>query len=202
MDAQEILGYIQDPESIKKIGIAPLPIRIGALVLIIILILALGWWKVVNPAREEIAQLELKERELRQTFETQSRKAANLAAYQEQLDEMKRSFGAMLRQLPDKTEVESLLVDLSQTSTANSLKVEFFKPRGEVAKEFYAEYPIDLRVYGKYHELAKFVSDIAALPRIVTLGNISIKPRGAKSGEAELVMEMVAKTYRYLDDSQ
>lgn len=202
MDAQEILGYIQDPESIKKIGIAPLPIRIGALVLIIAIILALGWWKVVNPAREEIALLELKEQELRQTFETQSRKAANLAAYQEQLDEMKRSFGAMLRQLPDKTEVESLLVDLSQTSTANSLKVEFFKPRGEVAKEFYAEYPIDLRVYGKYHELAKFVSDIAALPRIVTLGNISIKPRGAKSGEAELVMEMVAKTYRYLDDSQ
>jgi type IV pilus assembly protein PilO len=202
MDAQEILGYIQDTESIKKIGIAPLPIRIGALVLIITLILALGWWKVVNPAREEIAQLELKEQDLRKTFETQSRKAANLAAYQEQLDEMKRSFGAMLRQLPDKTEVESLLVDLSQTSTANSLKVEFFKPKGEIAKEFYAEYPIDLRVYGKYHELAKFVSDIAALPRIVTLGNISIKPRDSKSGAAELVMEMVAKTYRYLDDSQ
>ncbi|MBN1378126.1 MAG: type 4a pilus biogenesis protein PilO [Gammaproteobacteria bacterium] len=200
MNAQELLNFIQDPDSIKKIGIAPLPIRAGALVLIIAIILALGWWKVISPAREEITKLETKELELKQTFERQSRKAANLAAYQEQLDEMKRSFGAMLRQLPNKTEVESLLVDLSQTSAANSLKVEFFKPQGEVAKEFYAEYPIDLRVYGKYHELAKFVSDVAALPRIVTLGNISIKPRD-KSTEGDLVMEMVAKTYRYLDDS-
>jgi type IV pilus assembly protein PilO len=201
MDMQELLGTLQDPDLLKKIGIAPLPIRIGALILIVAIILALGWWKVVNPAREEIAALEVQEQELKQTFERQSRKAANLAAYQEQLDEMKRSFGAMLRQLPNKTEVESLLVDLSQTSAANSLKVEFFKPKGEIAKEFYAEYPIDLRVYGKYHELAKFVSDVAALPRIVTLENISIKPRDEKIG-SELVMEMVAKTYRYLDDTQ
>ena len=198
MNAQDLLNFLQDPDAIKKIGIAPLPVRIGAIVLIIVIILALGWWKVVSPAREQIAKLETKELELRQTFEIQSRKAANLAAYQEQLDDMKRSFGAMLRQLPNKTEVESLLVDLSQTSTANSLKVELFKPRGEITKEFYAEYPIDIRVFGKYHELGKFVSDVAALPRIVTLGNISIKPRNGP----ELAMEVVAKTYRYLDDSE
>ena len=203
MNAQDVLNFLQDPDAIKKIGIAPLPVRIGAIALIIVVILALGWWKVVSPARERIAKLERKELELRQTFEIQSRKAANLAAYQEQLDDMKRSFGAMLRQLPNKTEVESLLVDLSQTSAANSLKVEFFKPKGEVAKEFYAEYPIDLRVYGKYHELAKFVSDVAALPRIVTLENISIKPRNEKDKTgSDLIMEMVAKTYRYLDDSE
>ena len=200
MDTQVLLNFLQDPEALKKIGVAPLPIRVGALVLIVVIILAIGWYQVVNPARVKIAGLETKELELKQIFDNQSKKAANLAAYQEQLDEMKRSFGAMLRQLPNKTEVESLIVDLSQTSAANSLKVEFFKPKGEIAKEFYAEYPIDLRVYGKYHELGKFISDVAALPRIVTLGNISIKPRKDEPG-SELVMEMIAKTYRYLDDS-
>lgn len=201
VDVQELLSYIQDTDKLKNIGTAPLPVRLIAFVLIVVIILGLGWWKVVSPARDEIAQLEKKEEELKKTFDQQSRKAANLPAYQEQLDEMKRSFGAMLRQLPNKTEVESLLVDLSQTSAANSLKVEYFKPKGEVSKEFYAEYPIDLRVYGKYHELAKFVSDVAALPRIVTLGNISIKPRSEERG-ADLEMEMIAKTYRYLDDSE
>jgi type IV pilus assembly protein PilO len=100
--------------------------------------------------------------------------------------------------------VESLLVDLSQASAANNLKVDFFKPTGQVAKEFYAEYPITLRVFGRYHELAKFVSDVAALPRIVTLHNISIKPTKADpksdSGTGELTMEMTAKTYHYLED--
>ena len=199
VDTQVFLDFIQDPDALKKIGVAPLPIRIGALLVIVVIICVLGWWKVISPARVEIAALEIKERELKQLFDIQSRKAANLNAYREQLDEMKRSFGAMLRQLPDKTEVESLLVDLSQTSAANRLNVEYFKPKGEVAKDFYAEYPIDMRVYGNYHELAKFVSDVAALPRIVTLWDISIKPR-SKTNNPELVMEMVAKTYRYLDD--
>ncbi len=201
LDAQVFVNFAQDPDALKKIGIAPLPIRIGVLLIIVVMICALGYWKVISPARAEIAKLQNDEVVLKQRFDIQSRKAANLGAYREQLDEMKRSFGAMLRQLPDKTDVESLLVDLSQTSAANSLKVEYFKPKGEVAKEFYAEYPIDLRVYGRYHELAKFVSDVAALPRIVTLWDISIKPRD-ESRNSDLVMEMVAKTYRYLDDSE
>jgi type IV pilus assembly protein PilO len=197
MTSQELLDFLQDPESYKRIGTAPLPIRIGALVILVALIGAGGTWKFVMPAFDKIEQLEQEEQELKKTFEKQSRKAANLEAYRQQLAEMERSFGTMLRQLPNTTEVESLLVDLSQTSAANNLKVDYFKPTGEVAKEFYAEYPIDMRVYGKYHELAKFVSDVAALPRIVTLHNISIQP--ANKDEKELVMEMVAKTYRYLD---
>ncbi len=201
IDSQVFLNFLQDPDALKKIGIAPLPVRIAVLVIIVVAILALGYYKVINPARTEIAELEYKERELKQLFNVQSRKAANLPAYREQLDEMKRSFGAMLRQLPDKTEIESLLVDVSQTSTANNLKVELFKPKGVVAKDFYAEYPIDMRVYGKYHELAKFVSDVAALPRIVTLWDISIKPRG-DAANPDLSMQMVAKTYHYLDDSK
>lgn len=198
MTSQELLDFLQDPESYKRIGTAPLPIRIGALVLLVALIGAGGTWKFVLPAFDEIEQLESEEQELKKTFEKQSRKAANLEAYRQQLAEMERSFGTMLRQLPNTTEVESLLVDLSQTSAANNLKVDYFKPTGEVAKEFYAEYPIDMRVYGKYHELAKFVSDVAALPRIVTLHDISIQPAEDEEEKA-LVMEMVAKTYRYLD---
>jgi type IV pilus assembly protein PilO len=195
----EVRGFLNDPESIKKIGAAPLPIRIGALIFLAAAILAVGYLRIIKPQLEEIASLEQKEVELKQTFDKQQRKAANLEAYQEQLAEMKRSFGAMLRQLPNKTEVESLLVDLSQTSAANGLKVDFFKPTGAVTKEFYAEYPISLRVVGTYHELGKFVSDVAALPRIVTLHNISIKPAG-KDAPGELVMEMTAKTYHYLSE--
>jgi type IV pilus assembly protein PilO len=204
MTLDEIQGFLKDPDSIKKIGVAPLPIRIGAVVIVVAAILAGGYFQVIKPVRENIAKLQKQELELKQTFDQQQRKASNLEAYQEQLEEMKRSFGAMLRQLPNKTEVESLLVDLSQASAANNLKVDFFKPTGQVAKEFYAEYPITLRVFGRYHELAKFVSDVAALPRIVTLHNISIKPTKADpksdSGTGELTMEMTAKTYHYLED--
>ncbi len=201
MTLEELQNFLSDPDSIKKIGIAPLPIRIGAIVLIIVIILAIGWWQIISPQLTEIDRLEGEEKALRDDFDRQQRKAANLEAYQEQLDEMKRSFGAMLRQLPDKTEVESLLVDLSQTSAANSLKVDYFKPGSEIAKEFYAEYPIKLRVFGKYHELAKFVSDVAALPRIVTLHDISMKPVDPDA-TIELIMEMTARTYRYIDEDQ
>lgn len=197
MTLDELRNFLSDPDSLKKIGIAPLPIRIGAIIVLAGIILAGGYWKIIKPQLEEVARLEQKEIELKQNFDRQQRKAANLEAYQEQLAEMKRSFGAMLRQLPNRTEVESLLVDLSQTSTANGLKVDFFKPTGTVTKEFYAEYPISLRVFGTYHELGEFVSDVAALPRIVTLHNISIKPADKESA-GELVMEMTAKTYHYL----
>lgn len=201
MTLDELQGFLKDPDSLKKIGVAPLPIRIGAVVLIVALIIIGGYSKVIKPVRESIATLQLQEVQLKEDFDKQQRKASNLEAYQEQLEEMKRSFGAMLRQLPNKTEVESLLVDLSQASAANNLKVDYFKPTGEVAKEFYAEYPITLRVFGNYHELAKFVSDVAALPRIVTLHDISIKPAKSDSDTGELTMEMTAKTYHYLEDN-
>jgi type IV pilus assembly protein PilO len=201
MTLDELQSIVKDPDFIKKIGVAPLPIRIGAIAIIVTVILVGGYFYAIKPVREEIAKLEKKEAELKQSFDQQQRKASNLEAYQEQLEEMKRSFGAMLRQLPNKTEVESLLVDLSQASAANNLKVDYFKPTGEVAKEFYAEYPITLRVFGRYHELAKFVSDVAALPRIVTLHDIVIKPTTKDSNSGDLTMEMTAKTYHYLEDT-
>ena len=200
MKLEELQHFLSDPDSIKKIGTAPLPIRAGVIVVVVGIILALGYWRVINPELQTIEQLKTEEESLKKTFDQQQRKAANLGAYQKQLEEMKRSFGAMLRQLPDEIEVESLLVDLSQTSAANSLKVDYIKPSGEITKEFYAEYPIKLRVFGSYHQLAKFISDVAALPRIVTLHDISIKP--INKGSAELSMDLLAKTYHYLDDSE
>jgi type IV pilus assembly protein PilO len=153
---------------------------------------------------EDLRVVESKEVLLRKDFEDKQQKAANLDAYRQQLAEMQESFGAMLRQLPDKTEVPALLVDVSQTGLASGLRFELFKPAGEVNKGFYAELPIQVRVIGQYSEFGKFVSGLAALPRIVTIHNVNIsapnKNSGA-SGEAKpLTMTATVKTYRYLED--
>jgi type IV pilus assembly protein PilO len=146
-----------------------------------------------------LERAEREEQELRATFETKQRKAANFDAYRTQLAEIERSFGAMLRQLPGRTEVPNLLVDISQTGLAAGLEEQLFQPLGEVQKEFYAELPIKIRLQGSYHEIGNFVSGIAALPRIVTLHDIAIKP-SEESAYEELTLDVTAKTYRYLDE--
>ena len=113
---------------------------------------------------------------------------------------MRTSFGALLRQLPNETEIETLLTDISQTGISAGLEIEYFKPEGLRPKEFYSEYPIKLKVTGRYHEFAEFISGVAALPRIVTIKDISIKPSGPESGVL-LSMELTAITYQYLDES-
>jgi len=148
-----------------------------------------------------LEQAEAKEIELRQVFTQRQRKAANFEAYKLQLAEIEQSFGAMLRQLPGKTEVPSLLVDISQTGLGAGLDEELFRPDAEIRKDFYAELPIKIRLKGTYHELARFVSDIAALPRIVTIHEVELKDAEAGSG-AELEMDLTAKTYRYLEDDE
>ena len=144
-----------------------------------------------------LEQAEAKEVELRETFKVRQRKAANFEAYKAQLAEIEQSFGAMLRQLPGKTEVPSLLVDISQTGLGAGLEEELFRPDAEIRRDFYAELPIRIRLRGTYHELARFVSDIAALPRIVTIHDVELS---GSEGSAELQMDLIAKTYRYLDD--
>ena len=139
---------------------------------------------------------ERKETQLRQKFETEQRKVANLEELKQQLEEMRRSFGAMLRQLPSKTEIPNLIVDISQTGLSAGLEIELFRPEAEVRKGFYAEKPIELRVIGNYHQMGNFVSGVAALPRIVTLHDITMEPMD----DGRLKMEATAKTYRYLDD--
>jgi len=175
----------------------PLPARIAVIAMVFAGVLGLGYWLDIKDQRISLEKAENKESELRQTFEIKAKKAANLAAYEQQLEEMKASFGAMLRQLPNKTEVAELLVDISQTGLASGLEFELFKPQGEIPKEFYAELPISIRVKGDYHEFGNFVSGVAALPRIVTVHDIEMAP-GKDSGE--LTMEMLAKTYRYIDE--
>ena len=158
---------------------------------------------------ERLQAEEDKELQLRTSFETKQAKAVNLEAYEQQLEEMKESFGTMLRQLPDKTEVAGLLVDVSQTGLAAGLEFELFQPEGEQLKDFYAELPIKIKVKGEYHEFGRFVSGLAALPRIVTLHDANIDaptaPRsrdpGADGGAIQLTLQAVVKTYRYLDEA-
>jgi type IV pilus assembly protein PilO len=154
---------------------------------------------------EHLQSVESEEAQLRKDFESKQEKAANLDAYRQQLAEMQESFGAMLRQLPDKTEVPGLLVDVSQTGLASGLRFELFQPSGEVQKDFYAELPIRVRVTGQYPEFGKFVSGLAALPRIVTIHDVNISAPNANSGasgEAKpLSMSATVKTYRYLEDT-
>jgi type IV pilus assembly protein PilO len=154
---------------------------------------------VVKSDRPLLERAQREEQDLRATFEQKQRRAANFDAYKAQLAEIERSFGAMLRQLPGRTEVPNLLVDISQTGLAAGLEEQLFQPLGEVQKEFYAELPIKIRLTGGYHQIGEFVSGIAALPRIVTLHDISIKP--VKDGSYDqLVLDVTARTYRYLDE--
>jgi len=149
-----------------------------------------------------LEKAESEERELRVVFEEKQRKAANFNAYQEQLAEIERSFGAMLQQLPGKTEIPNLLVDISQTGLGAGLQEKLFQPMAELRKDFYAEKPIQIKLDGSYHEFGNFVSDIAALPRIVTLHNIEIRSVDKKGGYDNLVLNVTAKTYRYLDEDE
>jgi type IV pilus assembly protein PilO len=164
---------------------------------------ALGLYMFVYKSQmPDLEKAEREERELRVSFEEKQKKAANFSAYKAQLAEIERSFGTMLRQLPGKTEIPNLLVDISQTGLGAGLEEELFQPLAEVRRDFYAEKPIKIRLRGAYHEFGRFVSEIAALPRIVTLHDIEIDPAGKDTAADELVLNVTAKTYRYLDESE
>jgi type IV pilus assembly protein PilO len=178
----------------------PLPFRIGAVALVFVGVAIAGVYMfVINQEMPLLERAQQDERDLRTQFEDRQRKAANFDAYRAQLAEIERDFGAMLRQLPGKTEVPSLLVDISQTGLGAGLEEQEFTPAGEIHKDFYAELPIRLRYTGSYHELGNFVSGIAALPRIVTLHDITIRPVSSDNPD-ELMLDVTAKTYRYLDE--
>lgn len=190
-----------DINDLKRIGTAPAAVRVILIIILCILVVVAGYFMVITPRMEELKKAEKEESSLRRTFDEKAQKAANLDAYKQQLDEMRQSFGALLRQLPNKTEIETLLTDISQTGISSGLEIDLFKPEGLILKDFYAEYPIKLKVTGRYHEFAQFVSGVAALPRIVTLKDIEILPAGEKSG-VRLSMELTAVTYQYLDEDE
>jgi len=180
----------------------PFPIRAGAVaVCFVLLASALFYFLVWSDQKPKLDQATAEEQDLRNTFKTKHSKAVNLAVYQQQLAHIERSFGALLRQLPGRTEVPSLLVDISQVGVAAGLEEKLFQPSGEIKKDFYAELPIKIRLTGSYHQMGEFVSGIAALPRIVTLDEMKIKPE-SKDVYDNLSFELTAKTYRYLDDAE
>ncbi len=191
---------------INNVGNWPAPAKVGIVAILCVVLLGLGYWFDTKGQIEALAAVEKKEQEKKDVFERKQRKAANLEPLKQQLEEMKQSFGAMLRQLPNKSEIEGLLVDISQTGLASGLEFELFQPLAERKKDFYAEKPIKIRVTGSYHEFGEFVSGVAELPRIVTQHNINIKPRGGKkggnTGAVNLVLEATAKTYRYLEEEE
>ncbi len=187
----------------SNIGVWPTPVKMVLVLIVCVLVGVAGYYLDTEGQLQRLDAVERKESQLRQDFEVKQAKAANLDAYRKQLEEMKQSFGTMLRQLPNRTEVADLLVDVSQTGLASGLEFELFKPLAEVPREFYAELPIQIKVTGEYHEFGNFISGIAALPRIVTIHNVKIvqKNRRDESG-SDLVLEATAKTYRYLDEEE
>jgi len=187
----------------NDIGRWPFLFRAMFVGLFFVLVVGVGFYFLVfNEQMPRLERAEQEEQELRASFEQKQKKAVNFAAYQEQLAEIERSFGAMLTQLPGKTEIPNLLVDISQTGLAAGLQEELFQPLDENQKDFYAEKPIKIRLKGSYHEFGKFVSEIAALPRIVTLHDIEIGRESGDSTGEDLVLKVTAKTYRYLEDEE
>ena len=173
-------------------GLWPIPFQLGSGVIVMIVLLYAGWHFDLSKQREQLAVEEAKEQEHKETFDRRQRRAANLAALKDQMIEMKQSFGDMLRQLPNRTEIAGLIVDVSQTGLSSGLEFELFQPGQEQPSEFYARLNINIRVTGDYHQFGEFVSGIAKLPRIVTTHNINI----SKAQGGNLTMSAIARTYR------
>ncbi|MEB4593286.1 type 4a pilus biogenesis protein PilO [Candidatus Thiothrix sp. Deng01] len=191
MNLQELNNLVDDPGSVSW------SIKSIAIAFIMGVILFLGYQLVITKEMDELNGLEQKEQELRTDFETKQKRASQLPQYTAQLEEMQRSFGMLLRQLPSDTEIPGLILDISEKGISNGLELELFEPQAEVHMDFYAEKPIKIIAKGSYRELATFVSDISGLPRIVTINNIDLKPE--EKGE-RLRMEAILKTFRYLQD--
>ena len=185
---------------INNIPAWPTPIKIGGIALICVVLLFLGYYFLISDELDQYSQEQKKEETLKQTFLDKKALAINLPAYKQQMEDMHQQFGTLLRQLPNKTEVPNLLVDITQAGLGRGLNFVLFKPEKEKPQEFYAELPISIKVTGSYHELGQFVSDLAALPRIVTVGDINITT-DAKSSNV-LTMAANARTFRYLEPEE
>ncbi|MFT4562744.1 MAG: type IV pilus assembly protein PilO [Gammaproteobacteria bacterium] len=180
-----------------NIGSWPGIVKVVFTIIVCSAILGFAYWKDISVLQEDLKKTELQEVDLRITFESRQKKAANLEALKLQLENIKETFGDLLKRLPNKTEVAALLVDISQQGLGAGLEFELFKPGKERPADFYVELPIKISVVGDYHELGKFISGVSDLPRIVTNHDVKIKPKGTK-----LILETTAKTYRYMDEDE
>lgn len=200
IDLKSMLSDFQNLNP-KDVGAWPLAPRIAVLLGLFAVILLGGWRFVWNDELEVLTAKQQDEVKLKEEYVNKKTQAVNLDLYTQQLSEIDRSFGALLKQLPNKSEVESLLVEINQSGMGRGLQFELFKPGQEVSKDFYAELPISVRLTGSYHDFGAFAGDIGALSRIVTLNNISITAN-PQAKDGSLVMDAVTKTFRYLDDEE
>ncbi|MDR9436500.1 MAG: type 4a pilus biogenesis protein PilO [Thiohalophilus sp.] len=183
---------------LSTIGSWPAAVKGVVVAVMCLIVLGAGYFLHIQKKLDELERVRAQENSLKSEFEKKQAKAANLDAYKRQMKEMEESFGTMLRQLPSKTEVDDLLIDISQTGLSSGIEFELFKPQSEKQIEFYAELPIQISMLGDYHQFGRFVSGVAALPRIVTLHNINL----SSDRDGRLKMDVTAKTYRYLDEEE
>jgi len=194
----------------KNTGNLPLPVKGVLLLVLFVALVGVGYWFLWKPASENLEKARTKETELRTVFLDKKKQSINLELYKEQMVEIERTFGALLKQLPDKSQMDGLLTDINKVGLARGLEFELFKPGREVVGDFYAEMPIQIKVVGSYHDLGAFATDVSKLSRIVTLNDVvitsGVNSRKGKQntlpGESNLTMEAIAKTYRYLDSSE
>jgi type IV pilus assembly protein PilO len=187
---------------LKSVGTLHLSVKAVLLGFLAAVIVAAGYWFMWSPAIEELDQSVAKEKELRDVFVVKKSQAVKIEAYRQQMVEIEKTFGALLKQLPDKSEMDGLLTDINQAGLGRGLEFDLFKPGQETVADFYAEMPIQIKVLGSYHDLGAFATDVSKLPRIVTLNNVVIQPITRDSKDGRLVLEATAKTYRYLDSSE
>ena len=187
----------------ENVGGWPPAVKAIAMTFVVVLIVVAGWYFKIRDLNSENERLARQEQELFNEFERKQKKASNLEEYRAQLEEIEVILQNLLRQLPGKTEMPDLLVDISQTALSTGIENELFNPQAEIQKDFYAEKPIALRMVGTYHQFGAFVSGVASLPRVVilTMHDISLTPAGGGSGNV-LVLEGTAKTYRYVDEAE
>ena len=185
---------------VNDVGRWPFVFRAAVIAIVFAVVVVVGvYFTIIKDKAPVLARAQAEEQNLKDVFENKQKKAANYDAYKAQLAQIEQSFGTMLRQLPGETEIPSLIVDISQTGLASGLQERLFQPQPEIPKDFYAEKPIKIRLSGGFHEIANFVSGVAALPRIVTLHNITITPE-TKDTYDQLSLEVTAQTYRYLEE--
>ena len=186
----------------KNIGSLPMPMKLVMLAFLALILVGLGYWFLWGPEIDEYGQAVAKEADLRQTFLSKKSQAVKVEAYKQQMVDIEKTFGALLKQLPDKSQMDGLLTDINQAGLGRGLEFELFKPGQENVADFYAEMPIQIKIKGNYHDIGAFAADVSKLSRIVTLNDLSILPANKDAKDSALLMEAVAKTYRYLDTSE
>lgn len=186
----------------KNAGSLPMPVKLVLLGILAIVLIGLGYWVLWSPEIDDLDQAKAKEQDLRQTFLTKKAQAVKVDAYKQQMIDIEKTFGALLKQLPDKSQMDGLLTDINQAGLGRGLEFDLFKPGQETVADFYAEMPIQIKIKGNYHDVGAFATDISKLSRIVTLNDLNIAPLNKDVKDSILTMEATAKTYRYLDSSE